>query len=102
MRLKKVILTAMQAFSPSGGFFVKRYHRNISIAKNRALDSSQVVKTARGRIEYSTYGNGLPVLFIHGAGGGHMLLGQHEKCQQVVAGFLKKHLYVNHPRETQR
>jgi pimeloyl-ACP methyl ester carboxylesterase len=71
MKLKKDILPAMKAFLPSSGFSIKQYRRDITIAKDRVLENSQVVKTAQGRIEYSTFGRGLPVLFIHGAGGGH-------------------------------
>jgi pimeloyl-ACP methyl ester carboxylesterase len=159
----------MKALFSTKGFSIRQYHRDISIAKDRILVGSQIVKTAGGRIEYSTFGRGLPVLFIHGAGGGHdmgrefaklmgddffwicplndqkatisdkqydlhkikiatlilhalddclvefdfakyahmhipesklitfpsgghMLLGQHEKCRQVVTGFLKENL----------
>jgi pimeloyl-ACP methyl ester carboxylesterase len=71
MKLKKVILPPMGAFSNTGDFFIKRYQRDISIAKDRILEGSQVVKTAQGLNEYSTFGNGLPVMFVHGAGGGH-------------------------------
>ena len=71
MKFIKDILPAMEGFFDTGGFPIKRYHRDISIAKNRILESSQVVKTSQGFIEYSTFGNGLLVLFIHGAGGGH-------------------------------
>ena len=69
--MKKDILPAMGTFSNTGGLSIKRYHRDISLAKDRILEGSQVVKTAQGLIEYSTYGNGLAVMFIHGAGGGH-------------------------------
>lgn len=41
------------------------------MARDRILDGSQVVKTNQGHIEYSTFGQGFPVLFVHGAGGGH-------------------------------
>jgi pimeloyl-ACP methyl ester carboxylesterase len=71
MKFKKDILPAMRAFFPTGGFSIKRYQKDISIARDRVLESSQVVKTAQGLMEYSTFGKGLPVLFIHGAGGGH-------------------------------
>jgi len=71
MKNKKDSLPAMGAFSNTGGFSIKRYQNDLSIAKDRILEGSQIVKTARGLIEYSTFGNGLPVLFIHGAGGGH-------------------------------
>ena len=53
------------------GFFIKQYHKELSLAADRCLKGSRVVKTAFGPIEYSTVGNGSPVLFIHGAGGGH-------------------------------
>ena len=69
--MKKVKIPAMVAFSNARCFSIKRYQRDISIAKERILDGSQVVKTAQGLIEYSTFGNGPPVMFIHGAGGGH-------------------------------
>jgi pimeloyl-ACP methyl ester carboxylesterase len=70
MKFEKQILLAIGAFF-SHGCSVKQYQRDISIAKDRILESSHVVKTPHGIIEYSTYGDGLPVLFIHGAGGGH-------------------------------
>jgi len=60
----KNILSATNALS------IKRYQKEMSIARDRILKDSRVVKTARGTIEYSTAGKGLPVLFIHGAGGG--------------------------------
>ena len=61
----------MGAFFPGGGFSIKQYQRELSIARNRILERSRVVKTAQGPIEYSTAGKGSPVLFIHGAGGGY-------------------------------
>ncbi len=64
-------MSAMGAVFSVGGFSIKRYQKEISIARDRILEASQVVKTAQGLIEYSTAGKGLPVLFIHGAGGGH-------------------------------
>jgi pimeloyl-ACP methyl ester carboxylesterase len=41
------------------------------VAETRILEGSRVVRTAQALIEYSTYGNGLPVFYIDGAGGGH-------------------------------
>jgi hypothetical protein len=61
----------------------------MSIAADRILEGSQVAKTDEGIIEYSTAGKGSPVFFIHGAGGGHFLVGIHKKCRKVIAGFLK-------------
>jgi len=70
MKSSKPLLSDMGSLF-SHGCSIKHYQRDISIAKDRILESSQVVKTTHGIIEYSTYGNGLPVIFIHGAGGGH-------------------------------
>jgi pimeloyl-ACP methyl ester carboxylesterase len=69
--MKKDIRSAMGALFSVGGFSIKRYQKELSIARDRIIEASQVVKTAQGLIEYSTAGKGLPVLFIHGAGGGH-------------------------------
>ena len=71
MKFRKDNLPTMGAFSNRVSFSVKRYYRDMSMARDRILEGSQTVETAQGRIEYSTIGNGLPVLFIHGAGGGH-------------------------------
>ena len=65
MKFKKNILLVMRALS------IKWYQKEMSIAKKCIAKDSRFIKTARGRIEYSTAGKGLPVLFIPGAGGGH-------------------------------
>ena len=61
----------IEAGFPAGGFSLKQYQKGLSSARDRVLEDSKVVKTAHGPIEYSTAGEGSPVLFIHGAGGGH-------------------------------
>ena len=51
----------------------------------------QVVRTARGAIEYGETGQGFPVLVIHGAGGGcdqGLLAGQSAQIRAGVRGFL--------------
>ncbi len=64
-------LPANGAVFSAKGFSIKPYQKKLSSARWRILKDSQVVKTAHGPIEYSTAGKGLPVLFVHGAGGGH-------------------------------
>ena len=73
MKFNKALmqLPASGAVFPANGFSIKPYQKELSSARERILKDSQVVKTAHGAIEYSTAGEGLPVLFIHGAGGGH-------------------------------
>jgi pimeloyl-ACP methyl ester carboxylesterase len=46
------------------------YHRDISAARARSASGSRVIATACGTIEYADAGSGIPVLAIHGAGGG--------------------------------
>ena len=73
MKFKKDIMPmpAIGSVFSVDGFSVKQYQKELSSARGRILEDSQVVKTAHGPIEYSTAGKGLPVLFVHGAGGGH-------------------------------
>ena len=49
----------------------RRYRREMRVARERVRSGSQVIDTAHGPIEYTTWGNGPPVLVIHGAGGGY-------------------------------
>jgi pimeloyl-ACP methyl ester carboxylesterase len=48
-----------------------RFERDIAAARQRAAQSSTVVATACGPIEYQAAGRGLPLLMVHGSGGGH-------------------------------
>ncbi len=73
VKLKKALmpLPASGTVFSADGLSIKQFQAEVSTARKRILEESQVVETARGRIEYSTTGEGLPVLFVHGAGGGH-------------------------------
>jgi pimeloyl-ACP methyl ester carboxylesterase len=70
MQHKKNTMSAKRAVF-AGGFSIRQYQKELAVARDRILEGSRVVKTAQGRIEYSIAGKGSPVLFIHGAGGGH-------------------------------
>jgi hypothetical protein len=71
MKFKKDMTSVIGAGFSNGGFSIKQYQKELPVARDRILEGSRVVKTAQGRIEYSIAGKGSPVLFIHGAGGGH-------------------------------
>jgi pimeloyl-ACP methyl ester carboxylesterase len=58
------------SFSSGGRTFCK-YKEELSSAEARIREGSKRVKTSHGLIEYSTIGAGPPVMYIHGAGGGH-------------------------------
>jgi pimeloyl-ACP methyl ester carboxylesterase len=48
-----------------------RYQHDMREARERLLAGSQVIQTNSGPIEYATFGEGYPVLVVHGAGGGY-------------------------------
>jgi pimeloyl-ACP methyl ester carboxylesterase len=47
------------------------YARDMRATRDRLAAGSQVVTTRHGPIEYTTWGEGPPVLVVHGAGGGY-------------------------------
>ena len=47
------------------------YARDLRATRDRLAAGSQIVATRHGPIEYTTWGEGPPVLVIHGAGGGY-------------------------------
>ena len=71
MNFNKDTMSTKGAFCFANGISIKQYQKDMSIAADRILEGSRVAKTDEGIIEYSTAGKGSPVLFIHGAGGGH-------------------------------
>jgi 2-hydroxy-6-oxonona-2,4-dienedioate hydrolase len=48
-----------------------RFERDLSVAAERAAQGSVVVETRCGPIEVQQAGDGVPLLMIHGSGGGH-------------------------------
>lgn len=48
-----------------------RFHTDVQAATARAMQGGRAVSTRCGPIEYEEAGQGLPLLMIHGSGGGH-------------------------------
>ena len=48
-----------------------RFNHDIQMAAARAADGSMLVETKCGSIEYQAAGSGVPLLVVHGSGGGH-------------------------------
>lgn len=48
-----------------------QYNSEMSAIKDHIMAGSEIFKTDRGDIEYAVTGEGIPVLFLHGAGGGY-------------------------------
>jgi len=53
------------------GLAYRSYQGDISQARRRVLGGSDMVATRCGPIEHAFTGDGLPVLLVHGAGGGY-------------------------------
>jgi pimeloyl-ACP methyl ester carboxylesterase len=47
------------------------YARDMQAIRARLTAGSQVIETRHGPLEYTTWGDGSPVLVVHGAGGGY-------------------------------
>ena len=46
-------------------------NREMSATQDNLIAGSEIFKTDQGDIEYAVTGEGIPVLFLHGAGGGY-------------------------------
>lgn len=58
------------AAAVAGAITYSRYRRDLALAVARVSQGSAIARTACGPIEYASYGDGQPVLLVHGAGGG--------------------------------
>lgn len=87
-----------------------QYNREMSAAQGNLIADSEIFKTGQGDIEYAVTGEGIPVLFLHGAGGGYdqglwggkVYLGDGYKFVSVSRyGFLRSPIPVNASIKTQ-
>jgi pimeloyl-ACP methyl ester carboxylesterase len=68
---RKRLVTAFAATLVGSAFIYGKFQRDLTEARARATAGGTVVLTRCGPIEYQEAGHGLPVLVVHGAGGGH-------------------------------
>ena len=67
----QALLTTAGAMAAAvGAWTYIRYRRDLSAAKARISSGSKLLNSPCGLIEYAEVGSGMPVLVIHGAGGG--------------------------------
>jgi 2-hydroxy-6-oxonona-2,4-dienedioate hydrolase len=59
------------AFVTSGGLIYRQYRQDMTLAYQRVTSGGKLIETACGTIEYTEFGEGAPMLIVHGAGGGH-------------------------------
>jgi 2-hydroxy-6-oxonona-2,4-dienedioate hydrolase len=69
-RLTRAAILGGALLVGSGALIYPRYSKDINAARARISSGSQIVNTACGPIEYGEYGKGLPLLMVHGSGGG--------------------------------
>jgi pimeloyl-ACP methyl ester carboxylesterase len=82
--LRRIILGSMVLMvAVPGGLIYKQYRHDISVAYQRILSGGKIVETACGPIEYTEFGDGPPILMVHGAGGGY---DQGEYFAEIIGG----------------
>ncbi|MGE0425101.1 MAG: alpha/beta fold hydrolase [Reyranellaceae bacterium] len=65
-----VLVASIVALAAAVIVVIPRYRRDLSAARSAAARGSVIAATASGPIEYAVRGAGVPLLSIHGAGGG--------------------------------
>ena len=61
---------ALAAAIPAGLIY-RQYQRDMSLAYQRISSGGKMIETACGPIQYTEFGEGAPMLIVHGAGGGY-------------------------------
>jgi 2-hydroxy-6-oxonona-2,4-dienedioate hydrolase len=69
--LSTTLLSILVVIVVTGVVIAAKFRNDIAEAKTRALRGSSVVNTRCGAIEYQEAGTGMPLLVVHGSGGGH-------------------------------
>ena len=54
-----------------GGLVYRQYRADMSLAYQRVSSGGKMIETACGPIQYTEFGDGAPMLIVHGAGGGY-------------------------------
>jgi 2-hydroxy-6-oxonona-2,4-dienedioate hydrolase len=70
-RLSIVLSAVALAIVVAGLLVWRRFEHDVDAARVRAAQHGAVVQTRCGPIEYQAAGQGIPLLMIHGSGGGH-------------------------------
>jgi pimeloyl-ACP methyl ester carboxylesterase len=63
--------SAALAVAIPGGLIYRQYRHDMSLAYQRISSGGKMLETACGPIQYTEFGEGAPMLIVHGAGGGY-------------------------------
>lgn len=66
-----------------GGLVYRNFRQNMALAYQRISNGGKMIETACGPIQYTEFGEGAPMLIVHGAGGG---FDQGEYFAKVIGG----------------
>jgi 2-hydroxy-6-oxonona-2,4-dienedioate hydrolase len=67
---RKALLAGAAAVAVLSVAIMAAYQRDLDTARSRLGGRSAVIESAYGRLEYAEEGSGVPLLMIHGSGGG--------------------------------
>lgn len=70
MALAPASLIAVAAVMLGGAWILSAYTRDLRASRKRLEGASRLLETSCGPIEYAESGSGVPLLMVHGAGGG--------------------------------
>ena len=70
--LKRLIFgSVLLGVAIPGGLVYRQYRRNMTLAYRRISSKGKMIDTSCGLIQYTEFGEGAPMLLVHGAGGGY-------------------------------
>src|SRR5574341_1189770 len=69
-----------------GGLIYRQYQHDMSLAYQRVSSGGKMIETACGPIQYTEFGEGEPMLIVHGAGGGY---DQGEYFAKLIGGHYR-------------
>jgi 2-hydroxy-6-oxonona-2,4-dienedioate hydrolase len=69
---KRVILGSVAlAGAIPAGLIYRQYQHDMSLAYRRISSGGKIIEAACGPIQYTEFGEGAPMLIVHGSGGGY-------------------------------
>jgi pimeloyl-ACP methyl ester carboxylesterase len=71
LRKRFILGSVALAGAIPAGLIYRQYRHDMSLAYRRISSGGKMIKTACGPIQYTEFGEGAPMLIVHGAGGGY-------------------------------